>query len=241
MTRLITLGELDRLWSGRWNLGTAMRLPVPTIHIHHTVTADTGDPIADGRKVHDIDQSRFGKISYSWLVHESSGSWIEGQTVHRGAHTINNAGQSLNGVSFGVGVIGNFHPAAPIPPPREASDALLELIAAGIREFIVDPGLVSPGFVIDAHRDVFATACCGDSLYDRLPVIRALVSSPPAPPPPPPSEDPDMLVIQHNGDWLLHAGKIVPLSVIAPKEIPRLAADDRQWNFLTKAFGQPVT
>lgn len=176
--RLITLGELDRQWSGRWNLGQAMNLPVPTIHVHHTVTEDTGDPIADARKVHDIDQGRFGKISYSWLVHESSGSWIEGETVHRGAHTINNANQSLNGISFGVGVIGNFHPAAPIPPPRPASDALIALIAAGIREFIVDPGLISAGFVIDGHRDVYATACCGDNLYSRLPIVRALVSSP---------------------------------------------------------------
>lgn len=179
MTRLITLRELDRDWSGRWRLGQAMQLPVPTIHIHHTVTADTGDPISDGAAVHDIDQGRFGKISYSWLVHESSGTWIEGETVHRGAHTINNANQSLNGVSFGVGVIGNFHPAAPIPTPRPASDALLALIAAGIREFIIAPGHVSPGFVVDAHRDVYATACCGDSLYDRLPIIRTLISSPP--------------------------------------------------------------
>lgn len=178
MTRLITLRELDADWSGRWNLGSAMQLPVPTIHIHHTVTEDTGDPIADACKVHDIDQGRFGKISYSWLVHESSGTWIEGETVHRGAHTINNANQSLNGISFGVGVIGNFHPSAPIPPPRPASDALIALIAKGILEFIVAPGHVSPGFVVDGHRDVYATACCGDSLYDRLPVIRTLISSP---------------------------------------------------------------
>lgn len=183
MTRLITLGELDRTWQGRWNIGQAMVLPVPTIHIHHTVTEQTDDPAADARTVHDIDQGRFGKISYSWLVHESSGSWIEGETVHRGAHTINNANQSLNGISFGIGVIGNFHPAAPIPPPREATDALCELIAVGIREFIVGPGLVSAGFVIDGHRDVYATACCGDNLYDRLPVIRALVSSPTPPTP----------------------------------------------------------
>lgn len=240
MTRLVTLDELDPHWTQRWRVGQAMILPVNRVFVHHSVTADTGDPIHDAALVHDIDQHRFGKISYSWLVHESSGSWIEGETVHRGAHTINNANQSLNGVSFGVGVIGNFHPAAPVPPPRSVSDALVALIAAGIREFIVTPGHVSAGVAIDGHRDVYATACCGDNLYDRLPVIRTLVTSPPAPPTAP--EEPDMLIIPHDGtDYLLSGGKLVALGVLAPPAIPRLTPDAATWNRLIVAYGQPVT
>lgn len=196
MLRVLHLDDVDPNWqaSGRWRLGAgpgepgAMILPAETVYLHHTVTADTGDVAADVAKVCDIDQGRFGKASYSWNIHESSYSWIEVEGVHRGAHTINNANQSLNGISFGLGVIGNFHPAANVPPPRQASDRLIHLVAEGIIELLVKPGLVVPNFTIDlasdlkGHRDVYATACCGDWLYARLPEIRALVAVPPAPP-----------------------------------------------------------
>lgn len=191
MPKLLTLDDLDPTWrqTGRWRLGAgpgqpgAMALPVDTVHLHHTVTADTGDVIADACKVCDIDQGRFGKLSYSWMAHESSYSWIEVEGNHRGAHTINNANQSLNGVSFGVAAIGNFQPTANIPPPRPASDRLVHLLAEGIVEHVVTPGgLVVAGFRIDAHRDVYATACDGQSLYERTQEIRDLVAAPPPAP-----------------------------------------------------------
>lgn len=84
----------------------------------------------------------------------------------------------------------------------------------------------------------------GDDHWDpgRFRIDYLLASPLPVAPPKPSPKDIDMLVIQYKGgDYLLHAGKLAPLSVVAPKEVPRLAADDRQWDFLTKAFGQPVT
>lgn len=184
--RLLTLDDIDPNWrAGRWRQGAdlgepgGMQVPVSRIFVHHTVSADTGDVIADVAGPCDTDQRNFGKVSYSWNIHESTNSVIEVEGTHRGAHTINNAQQSLNGISFGFGVIGNFHPSAPNPTPREPSDALLELIAEAILDRAVNQGLAAPGFTIEGHRDApYATACCGDSLYDKLPIIRALVSSP---------------------------------------------------------------
>lgn len=191
MFRSLTLDDIDPNWqaSGRWRRGQAlgtpggMTVPVSRIFVHHTVSADTGDVVADVSGPCDTDQRNFGKVSYSWNIHESTNSVIEVEGTCRGAHTINNKRQSLNGISFGFGVIGNFHPTAPNPPPRQPSDALLQLIADAIIEKAVKPGYTVPGFTIEGHRDApFATACCGDWLYAKLPIIRALVSSPPPPP-----------------------------------------------------------
>lgn len=189
--RSLTLDDIDPNWqaSGRWRRGQAlgtpggMAVPVFRIFVHHTVSADTGDVAADVAGPCDTDQANFGKVSYSWNIHESTNSVIEVEGTCRGAHTINNKRESLNGVSFGFGVIGNFHPSQAVPAPREPSQRLLELIAEAIVEKAVKPGYTAPGFTIEGHRDApYATACCGDSLYVKLPIIRALVTSPHAPP-----------------------------------------------------------
>lgn len=187
MFRLLTLDDIDPHWADgdnpRWRVGAAldepggMTVPVDEIFIHHTVSADTGNVIPDVAGPCDTDQRNFGKVSYSWNIHESTNTVIEVEGTHRGAHTINNAKQSLNGISFGFGVIGNFHPTAPNPPTRAPSDALIELIAEAIVALVVKPGLTNPGFKIKGHRDApYATACCGDLLYARLPDIRTAVA-----------------------------------------------------------------
>lgn len=184
--RRLTLTDIDPHWADgenpRWRLGTAlgqpggMAVPVAEIFVHHTVSADTGDVVRDVAGPCDTDQRNFGKLSYSWNVHLSTATVVEVEGTHRGAHTINNAQQSLNGISFGFGVIGNFHPTALNPPPRRPTDSDIEIIAEAIVEMVVTPGLVIPEFVIKGHRDApYATACCGDWLYERLPDIRAAV------------------------------------------------------------------
>lgn len=205
--RSLTLDDIDPNWrAGRWRQGAAlgeaggMVVPVSRIFIHHTVSADTGDVVADVSGPCDTDQRNFGKVSYSWNIHESTNSVIEVEGTHRGAHTINNAQQSLNGISFGFGVIGNFHSSAPNPTPREPSDALLHLIAEAIIDRVVKLGYAAPGFTIEGHRDApYATACCGDWLYAKLPVIRALVSSPAPVKPPRNPEDPVNTVVKPDG------------------------------------------
>lgn len=184
--RLLTLDDIDPHWADgpnpRWRRGAAlgepggMTVPVAEVFVHHTVSPDSGDVVADVAGPCDTDQRNFTKVSYSWNIHPSTSSVIEVEGTHRGAHTINNAQQSLNGISFGFGVIGNFHAAQPVPTPRVPTDADIELIAETIVEMVVKPGLVVPDFVIKGHRDApYATACCGDSLYARLPDIRAAV------------------------------------------------------------------
>lgn len=135
-------------------------LPVPTIFIHHTVTNPTDDAAADMRKVEAIDIARFGVPSYSWTVHPT-GVVCEGMGNHRGAHTINNAGLSLNNVSFGISFVGNYELD---DPTERAMTACRELIAS----IAANPTLLRPGFAIRGHRDVYATACPGAHLYPRL-------------------------------------------------------------------------
>jgi hypothetical protein len=197
--RLYSLDEVDPNWASRWTLGQSMVLPVPTVYLHHTVTVPTHDVLRDAAAVNDIDQQRFGKISYSWNVHGLTGEWFEAETTHRGAHTINNANQSLNGISFGVGVIGNFHPNVPGVPTNDVTEALLDSIAEGIDAFVL-PHLTDP-FHLFGHRDVYSTACCGDLLYSRLDDIRARLGHPP---PPPPSGDPDV----QRGHYCIKSGEI---------------------------------
>lgn len=191
--KLYTLEDVDPDWSQRWRLGAEMSLPVGDVFLHHTVTVPSSDVLGDAAKVNDIDQGRFGKISYSWNVHALTGDWIEAETTHRGAHTINNANQSLNGISLGIGIIGNFQPDVPGVRTITPSDAMIESIAEGIDAF-VRPHLTDD-FRLRCHRDVYATACDGDLLYARTDDIRALLGHAPGdpppiqqPPPPPPWE-----------------------------------------------------
>jgi hypothetical protein len=166
----------------RWRRGAGpgepgqMSLPVDRVFLHHTVTRVTDDPVADAGVVNDVDQGRFNKVSYSWLVHEPSSSWIECEGLHRGAHTIDNAGHSLNYTAFGVGVIGNYQNDVEGVPTIKPSSTLLTLIADGIREYVLPH--VKTDWTLLGHRDVYATACCGDLLYPHLAVIRKLIDHP---------------------------------------------------------------
>jgi hypothetical protein len=195
--RSLTLHDIDHGYDAdpqhpRWRLGAplgapgGMTVPVQAVFVHHTVSPDTGDVVHDVAGPCDTDQRNFGKVSYSWNIHESTSSLIEVEGTRRGAHTINNRNESLNGISFGFGVIGNFHPPAPNPPARTPSDGLIALIAEAIVDKAIRPGHAAPTVPILGHRDApYATACCGDLLYARLPDIRAavvaLVATPIAP------------------------------------------------------------
>lgn len=147
-------------------------LPVSTVYIHHTVTMPSPDPAVDMRNIEAIDIARFGVPSYSWVIHPS-GVVLDGMTVHRGAHTINNANQSQNDISFGVSFIGNFENDQPTDAALHACGDLLRSLE--------QRQLVRDGWVLKGHRDVYATACPGAHLYPRLGDIRALVDQPPVP------------------------------------------------------------
>jgi len=147
-------------------------LPVGTIFIHHTVTTPTDDPDRDMRQVEQIDISRFGVPSYSWCIHPR-GVILEGMSIHRGAHTINNQGQSLNNVAFGISFIGNYEN---MQPSALAMLACRQLIF----EYIIPHNWLKNNWVIRGHRDVYATACPGANLYPRIQELTV----PPSPVPP---------------------------------------------------------
>lgn len=79
--------------------------------------------------------------------------------------------------------------------------------------------------------------CDGSVFNGDLGQLIALTNPPAAPV----SEDEDMLnLIYNGGQYLLHAGKIVPCSKPLPAAVTQWPVDDRQWHFLTDAFGQPA-
>lgn len=137
-------------------------LPVDTVFVHHTVTNVTDDPNADMQQIEAIDMQRFGVPSYSEVFHPS-GVVLEGMGIHRGAHTIDNQNNSFNDVSFGFSFIGNY---MNISPTVEQ----IKSFRLRINQWI-ETGYLKPIFILKGHRDVYATACCGDNLYNILPAL----------------------------------------------------------------------
>lgn len=143
-------------------------LPAQGVYLHHDVL-DTydGDPYAGQRKLEAIGQSRFGYgISYTYSVWPD-GTVLEGHGVDReGTHTTGRpwpsdlirgrASHNYNPTHRGVVFHGNFQHDV---PTNAALEAGAWLIAHGILA-----GWWSQP-VIGAHRDVKATACCGNHLY----------------------------------------------------------------------------
>lgn len=187
----VDLSTVDPGWpgNGRWRLGQgqgepgAMVLPVDRVFVHHTFSTVESDWRRSIGNPCDYDQRTFGKVSYSHMLELASRILCECEGTHRGAHTIDGQGHSLNGVSFGLAVVGNFSSPNDELPQTPLGDDDVAMIAEAIRTAYVDPGLVTPDFQILGHHDSGnATRCPGDRLYDRLPDIRQLVAgSSPAP------------------------------------------------------------
>jgi hypothetical protein len=121
--------------------------------LHHSVTRATADPIADGRTVARIGVQRFGRLSYSWLVHPD-GTILQGQDGHVGAHT-----RGQNSTSEAICCIGNFEKDL----PSEEMCAAVSLIVA-----------VRGQQLLGGHRDApgAATACPGRNLQSAIPGLR---------------------------------------------------------------------
>jgi hypothetical protein len=136
-----------------------MRLPATQVFIHHSVTPVSPDPYADMRVIETIGLQRFGQFSYSYVVHPKDGMLLEGAGLMRGAHTARR-----NSTAFGIAWIGNYEDRG---PKVQQIDATRQLIAQ-----LTTDGHLLPGADILGHRDVSATACPGQKLYDVLDVIR---------------------------------------------------------------------
>lgn len=176
--------------------GRQVIVPCRRLVVHHSASnqpAPGGEP-AFSRQIESYGESRDGAgVEYSYLVYPT-GVVHGGFGDTRGCHAAQNdpSGQSYNVTSVGVCLVGYFHPPQNHQVTPAAVDALQRLVG-----WLVDSGRLSsevrtkaprngsPGWY--GHRDVWATACPGDSLYPRLGDI--LAASPSTPPPPPTEDD----------------------------------------------------
>lgn len=80
-----------------------VRHPVSRVFFHHTASRVTHNSDVDIRVVERIGRNRFGRMSYSWLVHPGFDGVYEGAGLSIGAHTAGN-----NSSSFGIACVGNY-------------------------------------------------------------------------------------------------------------------------------------
>ena len=152
-------------WGMPGPLGAPMKLPVEDVFLHHTVTKATDDPLEDARGVARVGIARFGRASYTVMIHPHRVIFWT-QTGHVGAHTM-----GRNSISFGIALIGDYS-RDPVPDTL-AFDACVAL--AALRSF----GLVEAHPVIRPHSDVSATACPGSHAKAKvLPMLRAVAARP---------------------------------------------------------------
>jgi len=139
-----------------WGMPGPLGVPMQSSRgfwLHHSVTRATADPIADARTVARIGVQRFGRLSYSWLVHPD-GTILQGQDGHVGAHT-----RGQNSTTEAICCIGNFEQ----DHPTEAMCASIALII-GIRGQTL----------LGGHRDApgAATLCPGKNLQSAVEGLR---------------------------------------------------------------------
>lgn len=168
--------------------------------IHHTVHPNnSANPAQIVRQIwdHHANNNGWGDIGYNFLVDHLGNiyqgrynPWLSSTDV-RAAHA-GGGGGDANAVSFGVALIGQFHPALSTPPagtPGSPSLRSVEnLIAWRFDQRNLDPlgnanittywGTQNLGR-ITGHRNIGvlsgATECPGDNLYDQLSAIRTNV------------------------------------------------------------------
>jgi hypothetical protein len=126
--------------------------------LHHSVTRATSNPKADATQIARIGIQRFGRLSYSFIVHPD-GTILEGQNGHVGAHT-----RGQNSTTQAICCVGNFETDVVTPE-------MVEAIRLLVRDF---------GPLLGGHRDApgAATACPGRNLQALVPVLRVPLPAP---------------------------------------------------------------
>lgn len=129
------------------------------IVIHHT-----GNPTDTDWDVKTINNAHQNKgwvcIGYHYVVRKD-GSIEEGRPHWvKGSHALNH-----NWDSIGIHVSGNFEIAEPTP---EQIESLAMLIGTVCHDY----GIPINEETVVAHRDLMATACCGENLYKKLDIVR---------------------------------------------------------------------
>jgi len=151
-------------------------LTVQHILVHHTVTANTGDSVAQLRSVyyyHAVERG-WGDIGYNYVV-DRNGTIYEGRW----------GGQNVVGghafqYSYGSTAVSFLGDSDLISLPASTKSAYVAMIAWLCRD--LDP-LGTSNFhqrtnlpTICGHRDVGSTGCPGANLYAQIPSIRTMVN-----------------------------------------------------------------
>lgn len=139
-------------WQMPGPLGQRMK-PSKGFWLHHSVTKPSMTPMVDARTVARIGMERFGRLSYSWLVHPD-GTILQGQDGHIGAHT-----RGQNSTTEAICCIGNFD----VDQPSEPMCRSVSLIVA-MRDLPL----------LGGHRDApgASTVCPGRNLHAAIAGIR---------------------------------------------------------------------
>ena len=129
------------------------------IVVHHT-----GNPVDDDLSAEEIHESHkaqgWAGIGYHYVIRKD-GTIEEGRPVWSvGSHAY-----GRNRDTVGIHVCGNFEIAA---PTEMQLNSLAELIGWLCRKY----SLQASKDVVVAHRDLMATACCGENLYKQLDLVR---------------------------------------------------------------------
>ncbi|XP_071131416.1 peptidoglycan-recognition protein SC2-like isoform X1 [Mytilus edulis] len=156
----VTIISRDSWGARRTKSSSIIRVPVPKMFIHHTVTnpcSSFSECISRMKQIQNyhMDNRGYADVGYSFLVGED-GKVYEGRGWSRvGAHT-----EGYNSVGFGISFIGNF---MTLEPNTVALNAAKALIQCGINN-----GKISTSYKLYGHRDTKSTDCPGDKLYDII-------------------------------------------------------------------------
>ncbi|MBW3555897.1 MAG: N-acetylmuramoyl-L-alanine amidase [Actinobacteria bacterium] len=184
----------------QWGADESMRgheppeyAPLVRMAVHHTATPEGPDPAATVRAIYAYHTKSNGwnDIGYNFLV-DSFGRIYEGRWARNYAPGEIPTGENTNadGVTgahvsgnnpgtVGIALLGDF---TGLPPSRAAVDGLQRMLAWKADRHFIDPTGTTNWSngqrpTIVGHRDVGATACPGDFLYEQLPTIRQNVAN----------------------------------------------------------------
>lgn len=141
------------------------RTTTDQIIIHHT-----GNPTDDDLSAEDIHEAHknqgWAGIGYHYVIRKDGTIEAGRPDATIGAHVYGE-----NRDTIGIHLSGNFNEADPTDAQIEAA---ARLIAWLTEEYDLDivTGEDDPKDVIVGHRDLAATACPGDNLYNQLDTIR---------------------------------------------------------------------
>lgn len=156
-------------WGAQHGRGTPLGGPRDGVVIHHTVTPDLmcGTALSEEieavqrvERFHAVDNGWAG-IGYNFLITQNGHVFVGRGWDHIGAHA---GSRADNRRSYGICFVINGEERT---PSRASKEACRELIREGVRL-----GKIAAGYLVKGHRDLKATACPGDALYQCLPELR---------------------------------------------------------------------